>query len=308
MSVKRRLEADESAESTVKKRQVHQDDRPRLVKSGWNKIVAEGLRTVGMGKIKIRRHREQTRLDGASGRPSGQGPRAMIIKEGNCDAMVVKACGVQGVPARGKGKWILTRRVTVMTAMEVAKVEEAETTIGKKVDGEITSKKRKWGDAAVRGVAWASGSQSSWKKGKGEFTNTGRFRMRECIKPGEAVLSILQRDESQFALRPKAPGMLEELVAGVETARQLAKNTNTADQDRGYWAAWKDYCEMYDTPEWRTDMTANMGVDLEGATREGVLQAGFVIWYYQHRIKRGRGRECPGWRHQKGSRKPTSNL
>jgi hypothetical protein len=97
MSAKRRLEEDESAESTVKKRQVHQDDRPRLVKSGWNKIVAKGLRTVGMGKIKIRRHREQTRLDGAGGQPSGQGPRAMIIKEGNCDAMVVKACGVQGV-------------------------------------------------------------------------------------------------------------------------------------------------------------------------------------------------------------------
>lgn len=139
-----------------------------------------------------------------------------------------------------------------------------------------------------RGVEWA-GEMIQQVVGKGK----GKRLYMESAKPGAAMLQILTADGSELALRPSDPGLLQRLVAGVEAAGLRAKNVNTAEQDKCYWPAWVRYCELYGTPPWRTDVMANKGLDTQGAAREAVLQAGFVMWYYQHWIKAGRGRVQP---------------
>jgi hypothetical protein len=103
------------------------------------------------------------------------------------------------------------------------------------------------------------------------------------------LMQMLTDDDSEYALRPADPAVLQEMIDGLEQARAGARCENTAAQDESCMRSWGRFTRSRGTAKWR--LLDKHNLTFAQRYRENALQADFVIYHYRH--MKGRGREYP---------------
>jgi hypothetical protein len=144
-------------------------------------------------------------------------------------------------------------------------------------------------NADERGECGKQGDTARFKRTHGA-ASVGPLRVREGRPKGQArlrqaaaaradqMVEGLVNDPSPLALRPDNPSRLYSLCTAQIAATATVPAVGTLSADGTAWRRWVSYCDSLNTPPLRTAEGEAVGNDARSASREAILQSGFLIF------------------------------